>query len=347
MSDAVVLAESDDGLIHQARSDRQGIYAFRYLPEGDFRITAFEDRNRDGEADSTEVQGATSVALATGDTILVDVAVLEPDTSAALVTEAEVLDSVTVVVTFDDYLMPDSDPAEWLVDVAATDTTPAAVGVQAPGVARVFHEAGYVEYVQMVADSFARLDSLDATRAAPPQGPPDTSALAPPSDTSALAPPPDTVVVVQPPDAGAVDPPPDTVVVGAPPTDVAAGQVGRVVRVPPTELRPLQGERPGRTRDGRRVLPARRVVVVLAEPLAYEIVHSVSIDGVTNLAGLMEGGGQAEFVRERPPPPEPSALDTAAVADTGAVPDTGAVVDTGAVSDIGAVPDTGAALPRR
>ncbi|NNL30145.1 MAG: hypothetical protein HKO77_03940 [Gemmatimonadetes bacterium] len=109
--------------------------------------------------------------------------------------------------------------------------------------------------------------------------------------------------------------------------------------MPPAELRPLQGESPGPTRDGRRVLPARRIVLLLDAPLAYDVVYSVTVSGVTNLVGLDGGGGESEFILERPPPPEPAVLDSGAVADTGVV-DTTAVVDTTTVIDTTGVVDT-------
>ena len=348
VADAVVLAESPDGLIHQSRSDRDGIYAFRYLPVGDFTVTAFEDRNRDGTVDSTEVQGVTGVSVGMGDTSLVDVPILEPDTSAANVTDAEALDSVTVVVTFDDYLPPDADPAAWPVVVTVADTTPAGVGVTAPGVERVFQEAEYADFFEMVADSFAVLDSLEAAQRERQRR---TSARARP-DTAAR---PDTTVAR--PDTAPARPdtaaaPADTVRIGG---AGAPSQESPPVRVPPTELRPLQGERPGPTDDGRRVLPGRRIVVVLEEPLVYDVVYAVEVSGVTNLAGLDGGGGRAELVLERPPPPDSAgaAADSAGLArDTsGVVPDTsGAQPDTsGVVPDMSGalrgIPDTAPAIP--
>lgn len=340
VADAMVLAESDDGLVHQARSDRRGIFAFRYLPVGDFRVTAFEDRNRNGDVDSMEVQGFTSAGLATGDTVLVDVAILQPDTSAAVVTDAEALDSITVVVTFDDYVSPEADPQDWDVRLTVSDTTPAAVGAATPGVATVFTEAAYARHVEVVADSFARLDSLEAAAAAAEAAEAARVAAAAGVDTTGAGA--DTAVsraVEEPPQD---DPPPDTVVVGA--VDEQEPPPGRV---PPVELRPLQGERPGPTPDGRRVLPARRIVVVLDEPVTFDVVYAVSVVGVVNLVGLGGGGGEADFLLESPPPPEPTVPDTGAAPDTGSVPDSTTVPDTGRVFDPDAPLGIGGVFGRR
>ena len=300
-----ILAVADDGVVHQALADDRGIFALRYLPSGSFRITAFEDRDRDGEADSTEVQGQTTVDVAAGDTVLVDVSILEPDTSAARVTAAAVLDSVTATVTFDDFLPPGVDASSFQVSLARSDSAPPG---DAPAVERVLQEAAYAAYVEAVSDSLERLDSIAAV---------ETEEALTPADTGQAAPR-DTVRLEQGPGPDAPE---------------------RTRRAPP-ELPSLEGVRAGPTRDGRRILPGRRIVLLLSEALEYGIPYRVEVSGVPNIGGLAGGGGTAELVRERPPPPDSAAVDTT-LTDTLAVPDTGLAPDTGSAGGLGAAPAGG------
>lgn len=338
VNEATIIAVADDGVVHQALSDNQGIYALRYLPGGSFRITAFEDQDRDGEPDSTEVQGAITAELARGDTLLVDLPILAPDTSAARVTGADAVDSTIVSVTFDDFLDPDADASTFQVSLSLADST--ATG-PVPAVERVLQEAAYAEYVETVTDSLARLDSIaDALAEEEPAdtvAPGDTAAPGDRADTVAA---PDSAAV---PDTGAVS---DTAAAGEPsaPADTVRMEPGPAGLPtpggePPPELPALEGVQAGPTRDGRRVLPGRRVVLLLSEALEYDVEYRVRVSGVTNIAGLAGGEGSADFVRERPPPPDTAAADTASAPDSAAVPDTGAVDvrNTGTI----AVPDTG------
>jgi Bacterial Ig-like domain len=319
VNDALIYAISPDSLVHQSRTDRQGIFAFRYIPEGTFEVTAFNDVNRDTQVDSVEAQGTLQVTIATGDTVLVDVSVLEPDTAAAVVGSAVVLDSLTVVVDFDDFLEPTASIEEVEVGLSQSE------GGEAPSVLRVFQEADYAAYVDAVVDSFARLDSIDDATAADARARDAAEAGEAGGETT------DSTVAgeageageaeVQPPDttvAGGAPVPSDTVVIdeargrlpsgtgrapeGVPGGDVAQGGAFSPGRATPTPLAPLQGSRPGPTQDGRRVLPARRIVVQLTGPLQYEVEYEIQVAGVVNINGLREGGGATVFVWELPPP---------------------------------------------
>jgi len=340
VSDAMILAVGPDGVLHQSTADRDGIYAFRYLPGGQFAVTAFEDRNRDGFADSTEVQGRVMADLASGDTLLIDVAVLEPDTTSAVAADAEALDSVTVAVTFDDFLDPSS-------NVASVDVSLSSDSGEAPSVRRLLHAPEYVTFVEVVADSLASLDSIDAAARAAREAAAarERDALAQDSavgaadaeardrdpdaglaggDTEAtgadtLAVDPDTSgVEVEPPPPGRTPPP------GSKPTPPPA-------RTPPPPLPRLQGSTPGPTADGRRVLPGRRLVLQLADPLEPDVAYEVRISGVVNINGLPEGGGAVPVILD--PPPDSVAADSLGVGEPGAVGDSGALADSGAVAD--------------
>jgi len=317
MPNAVVYATASDGLVHQGSTDRDGIFALRYLPPGSFNLTAFEDANRDGEIDSTEVQGGSSATLSVGDTVLVDIPILAPDTAAAILVEAEALDSVTVVLEFDDYLEPSLSALEVDVQIRTEEGA-------APGIVGRYQEAAYVTFFEEVTDSFARLDSLDAEEAGRA-----AAAAAVPEDSVTVAP-------------GTVLAPPDTAVIERLGTGgEASNQLGPPRRVPPSRLTPLQGSAPGPTPDGRRVLPGKRIVVLLDAPLPYDVPYEIDVTGVTNINGLTDGGGTVELMRVAPPP-DTTAIDTLAVGDSSLLAD-----DSTTAGDSVALPDTGVVSPAR
>jgi hypothetical protein len=227
---ALVSAVGQDSLVHIARADDQGIFAFRYLPAGSFVVTGFEDADRDGEPGPREVQGTLAATVAPGDTLLLDVPVLPPDTTPAVLVRASALDSVTVVLEHDDYLDPAAPSSQVVVDVSRD-------GAGAPGVSRLFHEHEYAAYVREVTDSLAAASGSGGP-AAPAAGV-DTLTL----DLTA----PDSAV------AGAV--PSDTATV-APVPGGAAGATPTPARAGPPQL---PGVRGGGGRGRRReVRPARR-----------------------------------------------------------------------------------------
>ncbi len=333
---ATVFAVGSDGLVHQSVTNDDGIFAFRYMPEGRFDITAFEDLNRDGVVDSMEVQGVVPSELSLGDTLIVDVPVLQPDTSVALVGEASAIDSVTVVVVFDDFLDPDRSVEGMTIGLSRDQGT-------APGIARRYHEADYAEYVTAVVDSLQRLDSIAAAAAA--EAAAEAAALAALEAASDTLAEPDSATIAAEFDVDTASVPDSTLValdsVGDPGPQIGArtggrgpgpqeGPVERQRPPGPTVLEPLPGARPGLTTDGRRVLPGRRIVLQLDAPLEYDVEYEVQIAEVVNINGLVGGGGVTSLLLE------PPAIDTVAVdtltADTLAVDTT--TVDTLAVDTL-------------
>jgi len=332
VADARILATDANGLIHQSVASREGIFAFRYLPAGAFDVQAFVDTNRNDSVDMNEAQGRTTTSLAVGDTVLLDFGILEPDTTAAVTAGTSIVDSVTIAVEFDDYL----DPTEAL-DVGQVVVT--REGGSAPVVVDVYHEAAYAAFVEEVSDSLARLDSIDAAAYAA-ESAAAAAAQAAAAEVAALAG--DSIAG----DSVAASTPPDTVVVGAPaPGDPPAET--RPTRVPPTRLSPLQGSRPGPTADGRRVLPGRRIVVVVSDALAIDAEYRIDVSGIRNLNGLADGGGPVTVMREAAP------VDTTTIDSLGIDPatldsliDTAGVVDTIGVSDASGPGDTPAVFRR-
>jgi len=287
VSDLRLHAVGKDSLVHLASSGEAGIYAFRYLPGGAYTLTAFQDNDGDRVVDASEMQGSMDFSVASGDTLFVDLPVLEPDTTAAVLLGAEALDSVTVLLRFDDFLDPEI-PAEEL-EIALADTLGTGVGI-----ATRYHETAYAQMVRSVADSLARVDSIARaaeptvldTLAAPGAAVVDT--LTVPGDP----PVPDTLVAPADPDAPA-----------APVADSLRAELAPPARRGPPAL-------PGPATPGLqeaiargRVLPGRRVVLVLDRPLEPGVPHDVVVGGVVNVNGVEGGGGEVQVVLEPPQQP--------------------------------------------
>ena len=255
---ATLVAVSNDSLVHRSTADRTGIFAFRYLPAGSFDVTAFEDQNRNGEVDSTEVQGLIRLFVEEGDTVLTEISILTPDASEANMTGAEVLDSVTVALLFDDFLDFEIGADEIKIEISpdADDK---------PMIADVLHEPDYVVWVERVTDSLSLLDSIEAEEAAALRLLSDAEAVMPSAEVTAI---------------------------GSEELLVSSA------RRPPPSLPQLQGSAAGPTADGARVLPGRRLVLRLSAPLPYETEFVFTVLGVTNIFGLRGGGGEATLSRE-------------------------------------------------
>lgn len=282
---AVVQAVGSDSLVNVALADRQGVFAFRYLPAGDFVVTAFLDNDRDRELGEREARGTATAALAVGDTSVVEIPILAPDTTPAAPGVARALDSVTIVVELDDFLDPTASADEVGIRLTREEG-------DAPLVSRLMHEREYEQYVDQVADSFARLDSIDASAAQAA-----AVAAAPPADSTA-----------------------DTLAVVPPPVDTAGQAPAPSSRATPTRLTGSTGARgpSGRSR------PARRLVGLLDGPLVPEVEYLLRLTSVTNINGLGGGGGEVPLVYEPPPPPPPpdtTQVEPAAQADSLAAPD--------------------------
>lgn len=299
VSRALVHAISADSLVHVARADEVGIYAFRYLPASSYRLTAFDDLDRDGELDAREMQGSVAAPLSAGDTLLLDVPMLPSDTTPAVALTASVLDSVTIALEFDDFLDVDSPAAVIVVQLTREEG-------DAPTVTRVFHEREYASYVDQIVDSLTRLDSLEAAARA--------AAAPPPPDSSVAPVPPDSATTPPPPGGGGAPPQPDSAT--APPSPVGGAGTGGAT-LPPSAAPPgsrgpprLAGAQVG-GRGGRgggaavaRPLPTRRIVGLLDAPLEVGTEYQVRVSGVVNINGIGGGGGEEVTLLLRPPSPD-------------------------------------------
>ena len=145
----------DDPMVptHIAITDSSGVYAFRYVPSGRYEITAFEDRNRNRERDDLEPMGAGREEWNPADTVLLNFALLVPDTTPAMVESVDVVDSLTLVVAFDDFL----DPAVELTGVSASLGPDS---LRPPEVVTILHERDYLGRRDAIQDSLHAFDSI-------------------------------------------------------------------------------------------------------------------------------------------------------------------------------------------
>jgi len=117
VSGAWVLAVRDsDSVSYAAMTDSAGLFALRFLPPGTYRLRAFQDRNRDRDANFREEQDSASIRLAEADTAVVSFALLLPDTTPARVIRAEAPDSLRIRVHLDDHL----DPTKGIGEITAS-----------------------------------------------------------------------------------------------------------------------------------------------------------------------------------------------------------------------------------
>jgi hypothetical protein len=311
----VLAIQDSDSTVHVARADSGGIYAFRYLPADRYRVVAFQDRNRNDQVDRMEVQGSRAVLVGGPDTLLLDVGVLQPDTTPARLTSVQVLDSATLVLEFDDALDPtvSGDNASVALELEQDTTRDAAADSVQPGpppaVVRILHAHEYVSWVEQVRDSFARLDSLDVVAAMSVGEQVAGDTLAGPPGLQELPTPRVPPTALPPPGGG---------------------------RVPTARPRSPEGVQAATGPDGR-VLPGRRLVALLEGFLEANVAYRLRAGGIVNLSEVPLGGGEAAVVREPPPPPDTAAADTLEVPDSLAVPDTAAADTTTIPPDTGRV----------
>ncbi len=294
----------EDSVVHVAVTDNQGVYAFRYIPGASYEIVAFEDRNADAVLDMMEIQGSRRLLIENGDTVFLNFPVLQPDTTPAALVSASALDSVTLLLEFDDYL----DPALILesIDLAVTSEDSTDLVVDS-----ILHEHDYLAYVAMVMDSLVVLDSMDAVSQAAAMA----AAIAAESDSTIA----DSIAS----DIGVSQDDPEILEAiepvrrrGPPNLD------GRSVSPPSREVSPNSaGGRQASGPDGEQ-LPARRIILLLGNPVLPDITYNVVINNLENLYGVPLGGGETSFFVA------PAGIaDTADVVDSILVPDTG-IVDT-------------------
>ena len=114
---------SEDNLKHLAIPDSSGVYAFRYLPSGSYFVTAFVDENRSDSPEATEPMAGVRLDIQTNDTVFADMRMLRPDSTPPVLNALGVIDSMTLLVEFDDYLDPKQFPLQNARATFSSDST--------------------------------------------------------------------------------------------------------------------------------------------------------------------------------------------------------------------------------
>lgn len=182
-----VEAVTEDSTVYHTRSATgSGVFALRHLPIGRFTVRAYQDNNRNGRPDFSEVQASRPVGLGSPtDTLILALEVLQPDSTPARVVRAEALDSVSVRVELDDFLDPSESVrlvgASLMADTAAQDSTMVQDPAALPELDRVLHEHEFATFQAQMAE-LRRLeqqtpaDTGVAAAPEPPRTDPETAA---------------------------------------------------------------------------------------------------------------------------------------------------------------------------
>ncbi len=147
--DARLRTAAPEDPTHTTRTDTAGVFALRFLPPGRYELAAYVDRNRNGEPDFQEPQAFGVQLLGETDTLVVQLALLLPDTTPARLVRAEAVDSFLLRLEFDDYLDPESSLARVGVRLSRE-------GEEGPSVLRILHEHEVEAFLRARADSLAR-----------------------------------------------------------------------------------------------------------------------------------------------------------------------------------------------
>lgn len=94
----------DTTLVYNTYTDSSGAYRLPYLKSGGYHLLAYRDANRNRRFDYTREPGAVATASVIFDPSKVDFAIETADTTAPIFRSAEVADSLSVRLTFDDPL---------------------------------------------------------------------------------------------------------------------------------------------------------------------------------------------------------------------------------------------------
>jgi hypothetical protein len=115
-----------DSLVYSTQADSSGRFAFQQIPEGEYRVLAYRDNNRNRRADPFEPRDSAALTLAVGDTASARLAILLPDTTPPRPGSARITDG-WVEIRFDDYLDPDQPLSTGQVEVIGPDGAAAAL----------------------------------------------------------------------------------------------------------------------------------------------------------------------------------------------------------------------------
>lgn len=172
-----------DSLTYTTRTDSAGRFEFRQVPEGEYRVIAYRDANRNGRPDPFEARDTARLTFAAGQAPAARLATLLPDTTPPVVRSATMTQGWVEVRT-DDYLDPEQPLSAAQVAVVGPDSVPvpiAEVRVGAPPALRDTADAADADSAAPASQPGAarqppRADSAGAA-AAEPRGPLPAQAL--------------------------------------------------------------------------------------------------------------------------------------------------------------------------
>lgn len=127
-----------DSLVYSTLTDSAGRYTLAQVPEGEYRVTAYRDANRNLRVDPFEQRDTVVLVLVAADTRSADLALLPNDTTPPVAGSARMTDG-WIEVRFDDYLDPDQPLSPEQVTVVGPDSAAVAIAevrVGAPPAAR-------------------------------------------------------------------------------------------------------------------------------------------------------------------------------------------------------------------
>jgi hypothetical protein len=115
-----------DSLLYSTVSDSAGRYTFSQVPEGEYRLIAYRDANRNFRVDGFEQRDTAALTLVAGQGPTADFALLPNDTTAPVAGSARMTNG-WIEIRFDDYLDPDQTVAPEQVSVVGPDGAAVAI----------------------------------------------------------------------------------------------------------------------------------------------------------------------------------------------------------------------------
>ncbi|HEX8393045.1 MAG TPA: Ig-like domain-containing protein, partial [Longimicrobium sp.] len=120
-----------DSLTYTTQTDSAGAFRFRQVPEGEYRVTAYRDANRNNRTDVFEARDTARFTLAAGAAPTARLAILLPDStpprSGSAAVSAEGGPAGWVEVRFDDYLDAAQTVTPAQVSIVGPDSLPVAI----------------------------------------------------------------------------------------------------------------------------------------------------------------------------------------------------------------------------
>jgi len=285
-----------DSLPYLALADSVGNFSLRAMPPGDYLVYGILDLNNNRRRDPREAFDTARVALT--DSALVGLFAFTHDTIGPRIKSADLVDSITVKITFDRPVSPDV-----AVDTSMVHVSPLADSTQTVALVTVLTTAAYdsVSKAETAARVAAQAARDSASRAAAAAR--DTTGRAPPAPQPAAPRPP-----VRPPPLGA-GPRGETL----PATRHDTSRATRMLAAHPA--------------------PSDTRVVRFAAPLEPGTRYAITTEKVVGLTGVTSATpGRTTFTVPRPRPTRPAPDARGPTAGTAVAPPAGSRRDTSATA---------------